>query len=351
LGLLGCLLAGCAVQPTGREAHAVDPAGANGAQTPASAVATAAQSTLQTLARGSTIRLGIEFLPPDTTETGARTPSERARAEAVRTLDPVRAPLPRPVERIDYGGVDRANRHTWTMTADDLSAMRDPVARETLRFLDLVMGEDRRRVKREFGTPLMSMQAIDPQSPAIDLPAEEAQADEEEEWQALHGLRMLKRPFVRMLKQLPLTQAVEVELDHFKSDNVPMSEAFVAAHREARGLGRVSMRIDANDFDDPLELTYRRSGLRVGSNRTRLKLGYRHDLLDNLSIDLRIGHVYSESGWRLRADLSWEVSERSSLHVVAGDDLDFMTTSTVYSLFESPMDGSPGLVVYASHLF
>ena len=40
-----------------------------------------------------------------------------------------------------------------------------------------------------------------------------------------------------------------------------------------------------------------------------------------------------------------------SMHLAAGDDMDFLSTSSIYSLFESPMDGRPGLVLYAVHTF
>jgi hypothetical protein len=52
-----------------------------------------------------------------------------------------------------------------------------------------------------------------------------------------------------------------------------------------------------------------------------------------------------------RVDLSYHPSLSTSLHVALGDDMDFLSTSSIYSLFESPMDGSPGIVLYAVHVF
>ena len=94
-----------------------------------------------------------------------------------------------------------------------------------------------------------------------------------------------------------------------------------------------------------------RSGIRLGTSQERLKVGFGRYISQGLRLELRSRHDYDSGSWRLRADLSWAMSEQTSLHLVAGDDLDFLTTSTVYSLFDSPMDGSPGLLVYAVHLF
>jgi hypothetical protein len=67
--------------------------------------------------------------------------------------------------------------------------------------------------------------------------------------------------------------------------------------------------------------------------------------------DLHSRYFYATGSYHVRADLSLELTRRSSLHFVLGNDLDFLAASTVYSLFESPMDGSPGLLFYAVHLF
>ena len=40
-----------------------------------------------------------------------------------------------------------------------------------------------------------------------------------------------------------------------------------------------------------------------------------------------------------------------AVRLAAGDDMDFLSTSSIYSLFEAPMDGAPGLLLYAVHIF
>ena len=212
------------------------------------------------------------------------------------------------------------------------------------------MGADRRRLKRELGTPILTMQSYDLQSPGIDLHADALQDDEEAIWMTDNGMKLLRRPLKQLLRRFPMVQSLEVELDEFKSENVQLSEAWRRTHR-SRGLGRMSMRLRARDLRDPVEMTYIRSGVRIGSSQQRLKLGWLGNLTKDLRLEIRTRRQYDRADWRVRADLSWTVSEKSSLHLLAGDDLDFLTTSTVYSLFDSPMDGSPGLLLYAVHLF
>jgi hypothetical protein len=341
LGTALGLLAGCAVQPA-----------AGGEERPGDAI-DGAQATnaiairLQQLQHSHLLCLGVEFLPPAASEEPLATPTPPVHVEPV-PLPP--RPAPRPPEYQPYGDRDRYEPHTWLMSGEDLANVRDPLERETLHFIDDLMGEDRRRLRRDIGTPILTMQAADLQSPGLDRGTTDPQADEESQWMAQHGVELLRRPFNRMLRRTPIVQQIEVDLDDWKESNVPLSEEYSRTH-DTHDLGRMSMRVHANDYKDPVELVYMRSGVRVGSSQTQLKLGLSRHLSRDLLLELRAREDYDDSEWHLRADLSWLVSPRTSLHFVAGDNLDFMATSTVYSLFESPMDGSPGLLVYAVHLF
>jgi hypothetical protein len=312
------------------------------------AEANATRTDLGLLSRGNPMRLGVEFLPPLAEDSTVPVAPAPVRVEAVAEGPrPKKAP---PVEFAPSGGRDRGEVHTWTMSADDLAAVRDPLARETLRFIDEVMGEDRRRLRRDIGTPILTMQTTDMQSPGIDLCSEEVRAEEEAEWLAEHGVDLLRRPFRNLLRRLPVVEGLELQLDEFKKGNVPLTEAYGRAH-DTSDLGRMSMRVHAGDLRDPVELAYMHSGIRVGSSQRHLKLGLARRLTDDVYLDVRCRQDYETSQWRWRADLQWLLSQRTSLHFVAGENLDFLTTSSLYSLFESPMDGDQGLLVYAVHLF
>ena len=341
LGTALGLLAGCVVRPAAgseeRPGDAID-----GAQ-----VVNATAARLQQLQHSHLLCLGVEFLPPAASEEPLAEPTPAVHVEPV-PLPP--RPAARPPTYQPYGGQERFEPHTWLMNSEDLANARDPVARETLHFIDDLMGEDRRRLRREFGTPILTMQAADLQSPGLDRGSADPQADEEEQWLAEHGVELLRRPFNRLLRRTPIVQQFELELDDWKESNVPLSEEYSRTH-DTTDLGRMSMRVHSSNLRDPVDLVYMRSGVRIGSSQTQLKLGVSRHLTRDVLLDLHAREDYDDHEWHLRADLSWILSPRTSLHFVTGDNLDFTQTSTVYSLFESPLNGSTGLLVYAVHLF
>ena len=334
LGIATCLLAGCATQPPRCDAM------------PTPDLARAIPG-LQRLAHGNPICLGVEFLPPmaEDAAIAVRAPQVAIeRAEEQRgTLPGVRSYQPMLVR-------ERTNRHAWAETREDPVANEDPAANVALRFLDDLMGEDRRRLRREIGTPALAMQGLDMQSPGIDLRADELRADDEALWFAENGPRLLRRPLQQMLRRTAWISTFEVQLDELRQANASLLDDTANADDDT-DLGRMSMRVRVNRPSDPLEVAYLRAGLRVGTTQEQLKLGYSLPVADDVFLDLRARQRYDDAAWRLRADLRWEVSAKTSVHLVAGDALDFLTTSSVYSLFESPMDGSAGILLYAVHLF
>jgi hypothetical protein len=324
-GLLLCVLAGCAVQPATR------------------AASVAARPLTADCFPSLTPRIGIEYLAPEPGQAGPQATLEGINGE--RREGPIGG---------DSGTRRRepaASKHTWQMNTDDFADLDDPVTRETLFFVRDLMGVDRRRIRRDLGTPILMPEAIDLQSPGIDLPSQVAQADEAAEWLDLNGGFLFNRPLQQLMRRLPVIAWFETELREWKSDNVPMSDEYRAAHAEERNFGRLSMRIHVRDPHDPVELTYVKSGVLVGGSQRQGKVGYIMQLHDGLWLEVRTRHEYDTHDWPVRADLGWQASDHTTLHIAVGDDLDFLTTSTVYSLFDSPMDGSPGLVVYAVHLF
>ena len=113
----------------------------------------------------------------------------------------------------------------------------------------------------------------------------------------------------------------------------------------------MSVRLHTSDLADPVELAYIRSGIRIGTSQESGKLSIDWDLSATLRLELRARADYATHEEHLRADLAYRHSPTTSLHVSIGDDMDFLSTSSIYSLFETPMDGAPGLVLYAVHIF
>ena len=327
LGILVCLLAGCVGQPTVADPPPTDHLFARSRDP------------------GFVLRIGIEHLPPDVGAAVAPAPIVEAQ--------PRMAP-PAPARTTPYRAgrrePDAAYRHTWSLSTGDLAAIDDPIARETLHFVQDLIDADLDRSRRDVTAPLLGMHDHDPRGGML-LQSEQDLLDAEEEWLQERGPSLMRRPLPRMLRPLPLVQRLELEFDHFRSDHVPMTVPYQDRHRAERSLGRVSVRIDVDDLRDPIEISYVYRGVRIGSSQDRGRLSIDLDLSDTVRLELRTRTEYRIGERHARADLAYRPSATTSWHVAIGDDMDFLSTSSIYSSFETPMDGEPGLVLYAVHLF
>ncbi|MCA8975161.1 MAG: hypothetical protein KDC98_10585 [Planctomycetes bacterium] len=331
LGIVACLLAGCASQPMTRPHDAGD--ARRGRQSSSAFVAPPTATT--------TLCLGIECLPPET----ALAPPE---VERIASLPPEAAHR-RPTTLVERSRVPEA-RHTWALSTEDLEAIDNPVARATLQFVDDLVREDRRQTEREVRLPFLDWRPADDDL-GQPLWSEESIAEAQQEWLSENGRTLLSRPLRRMLRRLPPVTELELTVDGFRSSCVPLSEPYRKAHGSDQKLGRLSLRLHVDDLTDPAEIVYIRSGIRVGSSREVGKLSLEWPLTDNVSLTVKTRRNWQTAESRIRADLAYRLSPTSSLRLAAGDDMDFLSTSSIYSLFETPMDGSPGLVLYAVHIF
>ena len=331
--ITACLLAGCVTQPS----PGISPGEATSPD--ALAVAPLAHPA------GHVLRIGLEFLPPDERFSNgtdvrvvprfASNPTALASEQAVRPValsfdEPSRAPQ---LGTIDFESID------------------DPIARETMHFCSDLIQADRQRVQREVGIPFFDFRDGEMQLAPL-LTSERRQREEHEQWSQQHGPRLLKRPLRQLAKRLPIARDFEIALEDFRSDHVPLTEPYRQAHGDRRKLGRMSLRLRTRDYRDPMELVYiHPSGIRVGSSQEQGKLSLDFDLSENVNFSLRARTNYATGKSGIRTDLIYRTSENMSVHLAAGDDMDFLSTSSLYSLFESPMDGSPGLLLYAVHTF
>lgn len=336
-GILCCLLAGCAMQPT-----------------PVRSLATADVSSrdlFQKLADANSMRLGVEFLPPAEDERAVAVRPSAARVNNV-PVEP-RSARPKTPYVFDSARRERkgSDRHTWVLSSDDLAALRTPVERETLHFLDDVLEQDHNRSVYDLGTPILDVETIDLQSPESRLPDYSPDVEERAEQLNQRGFGLLRSPSRRLFRRLPVVHDLEVQVETFSSVNVPLSRSYREAHEDQRKLGRLTVRVRANDLVDPVELNYFRSGVRLGSSQSTLKLGFQREIVDSVTLDVQTQYDYETYRWNLRADLGWAVTPHSSLHLLASDAVDFLVTSNQHSLYETPLDGSPGLLLYAVHRF
>lgn len=326
--MLGCLLAGCVSQPT--------------APTPTAEVELAAANA----PRGRSFCIGLEFLPPD-----ARfTTTDRARTEP---RAPARRAVPlAPADRDEGRRFVLAPEPSRTPALNSIrfDAIDDPVAREALHFVADMVDADRQRVRREVGIPFFDFGVFDDQRRPM-LTAEARLQQDHEQWVMDHGAKLMDRPLRQLLRRLPFVRQVELDVADFRSEHVPLNEVYREEHGDRRQVGRLSMRLRVGRLDDPLEVGYVFSSVRIATSRQRAKLTVDIDLADNVRIEFRGSNDYASGDFGMRTDLIYRPSARMSVHVAVGDDMDFLSTSSIYSLFESPMDGSPGLLLYAVHTF
>ncbi|GAB4141445.1 MAG: hypothetical protein Fur0037_08290 [Planctomycetota bacterium] len=286
---------------------------------------------------GTSPRVGIEHVD------GVDRTSSLPIVEAIRPTNPDRGAIAMGADRVRPAALPPGARA-------DLPEERVEV-RLALTFIGAVMGEDRRRVDRELGTPILEPRVVDTSSPGIALPSEIAWREETDAWISEHGHRLLNRPLRRMLRETPIVRQLEVDLDDFKSEHVPLSGPYSEAHGQGGDLGRISMRVHLGDLRDPVGIAYMKGGFRVSSSQEHLKLAVQGRIADTIGWEIHSRRPYGAGNWKARADLVWTIDPRNSLHIVAGDDMDFLSTSAIYSVFDSPMDGSKGIVLYALHLF
>jgi hypothetical protein len=285
------------------------------------------------------LRLGVEHLPPSTDAQGEVPPP---RLESTAPQGPPERLLLYAPETHSQNGVERKLL--------ELATTDDPIADEALHFVSDMLEADRRRVRREVGLPFFDFHDDEPDRGPLLVSEEDLQHDHEQ-WLQDHGTMLLRHPLQQLLRRLPIAHDVEVGVDSFRSENVPLSEPYVEAHDQRSRAPHVSVRVHATDLHDPVEVAWVWAGVRVGSSRTIGKLGIDLPITDDLSLELRAHTEYASGRSGFRLDCSWRASQSTSVHLAIGDDMDFLSTSSVYSLFETTMDGSPGLVLYAVQIF
>lgn len=297
------------------------------------------------LASVTVLRIGLEYLPPD---------------DRFRSADEVRAE-PRTSKNANRLASERAQR-TVALSFDEPSqvtrlgqinfeAVDDPIAREAMRFCNDLIESDRQRVRREVGVPFFDFRDTEIQLSPL-LTSERRHREEHEQWSQQHGPRLLQKPLRQLAKRLPIIRDFENMIEDFRSDHVPLTEPYRQAHGDRRQLGRFSLRIHTRDYKDPMELVYiHYSGVRVGSSQAFGKLSLDFNVSGTINFTLRARTNYETGSSGIRSDLIYRPSPNMSVHLAAGDNMDFLSTSSLYSLFESPMDGEPGLLLYAVHTF
>lgn len=313
------------------------------------------------------MRVGLEYLPPKSSTRdrswSLMSPSVRPwredresqlslfatpRQVSVMSLRPT---LPEePLTRNNHlvGQFEQALR----VDKDVLSAIEDPLERMTMLFVRDLIGEDRRRLSRELGASVLTRKMLRHDDTTM-LHSRFQEVEEEQEARFLEeeGRSLLRRPLRKLLKKNTFIGDIKVMIDEFKADNIPLSSPYEEDNPKGWGWGSVSMRVKVRKGSDPLELSYRNWGWKVGSSKEKAKIRYRINLTDDLEAGMKIRYDYDQSHTQFQVDLHYTINPNAQLYMVIADRLNYLSGPTASSFMSSPMDGQGGIMFYVEHLF
>ena len=331
LGLALCMLAGCATQPPMPAALAPE--------------ATPTIASLDAFAVGHMLCLGVEYLPPSRVEAQGEGPHALRLGDALeRSNDARRRNNAKALPRRSNGEM-----HSWAMSSADLVGPEPGTEEMALQFLDDLLGEDRRRLRRELATPLLAGQSIDMQSPAIDLRSEEILAEDQEERLSRSGMGLLRRPFQKLLRRTPLATGVEVRFEQFAQPRE--TQEALDAEGGSTDLGRLMFRVRPSRSDDPIEIGYRRSGFRIATSQLQWKCSFSVPIADAVFLEVRSRQDYDDQQLGLRAAIRWDYSAATTFHLAIGNEIELAPSTTSSAPGDQPAPGSDGIMFYAVHFF
>ena len=303
-----------------------------------------------------TIRIGVEYLPPDTESIAweGSTPAWRTSLPGRPVQPDRRSSQPdmvvsrrhdstkhQPTQQ-DIDFTDLQER--WQLTRKAIRSVKNPLERVALRFLAEMIGDDHKRVERAIGAPLLRSQirvASDPLSNFLD---ERDRVDQNRRLTE-NGTRMIRRPLRNAIKELPLFSDVEVAINTFKTRTAP------AAPRIRNQYGRLSVRLRASRFDDPVELTWIKRGIRISSSQDYFKASFATELYPDLHLRLRTRYDYRDYNLRLLGNLTYTLSEWTSLHAMAGNLINVEAGLSPYPGGPQGEDRGNGALFLVEHHF
>jgi hypothetical protein len=358
LGLLLLATVGCATQPDLGRATA----------TPSAPVPLKAPTPPKALLSA---RVGVEFLdvgrsalaergllsplPPriaaPETERELGEAAERSGQGRVR-VEPARPVSPPPETAWLHEPAEQPSELPW-LSKEALLRVEDPAERLTLHFLNEMIGQDRRRVAREFGAPILfngwrhltPSQGLETHLDLMDREDQALMLSEESRHLVRYPLRAALR------KSRLLAPVVEV-LEDVKA-SIPFTREY--QERSGKSLGRFSLKL-RRDNENPFEIAYGISGWRIGSGPGRARLGYEAWLTPQWLIGVRTTYEYELGELDTSANLQFRVSEDTRVNFLVGDRVDIVTGSAMYPVIRSPVsleavDNSKGVLFYVEHLF
>jgi hypothetical protein len=295
----------------------------------------------------NTARLGVEFLAAAPRHAGTLIAGpDEVRVEPRERR--VREPAP-PAER-------ERPEPAFDLSREGIARVDDTGERMTLRFLRELLGEDRLRVQREIGAPILNTHLRTYSSDMVDTAIDRAEREDQYSEVLRYQGRLVNRPLRKTLKELGIVRQVELAVDEFKAEHVPLSGAYQEARGSGGGWGRMSVRLKLSNLDDPVELAYLNDGVRVASRLELLKLGYDSWVTDELRLGFNTNYYYADGRCNVWAQMTYRVDPRTHVYCMMGDSMDLLTSTAMYPLITSPLElpaaeSSLGILIYVEHLF
>lgn len=293
------------------------------------------------------LRVGIEHLPPELAPDERQPQVEPAMRHGRRDTNQPQSPTQDPPRRPESSAQAAM---AATLQRAEQAQTRDPIEHHTLLFLADLLDADDRRVRRQVGLPFFAPPPT-ADDPLYLLPAERELLLAQQQWTSENGPQLFQRPLEKLARRLPFIRDLEIEWRSAREDLLPLAASHGAEPRSRDSLGHLSMRLRANNLQDPVELVYVLGGMRAGSSQTTGKLSFELPLSARLLLEVHARTVYATGAHTLRADLTYRYSERTSFHAAIGDNMAFVASSGPYALFDSTMAGEAGVVLYAVHRF
>lgn len=240
----------------------------------------------------------------------------------------------------------------WRLRREELAAVDDPFERMSLRLVHELVGEDGRRLGNEMGARYltqMAMRRADFLTPSTWTEQEQ----ENQDWMfQRYGARLLRRPVVRSLREATVISNLELALEGFKADNLPLSQPYQEAHPHGSGssLGHFAVRLRARG-GDPVEITWVRSGWRIGGSRERFKASYGTDLAEDVRLTLQSDYSYRERLIQVSASLECKLNPLTRAYVLTGNRMNALFGPPAFLEQGSLFDLAPGIAFFVEHLF
>ena len=235
------------------------------------------------------------------------------------------------------------------LSKEHISGVKHAAERMGLRFLKEVLGKDRRHVERTLGSPILTGQ-LGYTSPDVPMTYVDRR-DQEAQLQRIrrYGIKLLRRPARRALKELRIVSDLEKALNQFKAVHIRVSGDRETEERLPRG--HFSVHLGATDISDPMEIYYRRRGWKIGTGLETARVTYSKNLTDKMSLKVRSSFGYDDQDVRVTGRIAFEMSPSTTLNLFAGNDITVLTSPATYTGTPPDEDGSQGVGFYVEHMF